>query len=49
MSLGVSASNNGLKPLKSTVRSSAGEVWLTGMVAPSASLALSPIWLLSEM
>ncbi len=49
MSLGVSASKSGLKPLKRTVRSSAGDVWLTGMVAPSGSFALSPISLLSEM
>ena len=49
MSLGVSASNSGLKPLNSTVRSRAGEVWATGMVAPVGSLALSPISLLSEM
>ena len=49
MSLGVSASKSGLKPLNRTVRSSAGEVWPSGMVAPSASRALSPISSLSEM
>ena len=37
MSAGDSAWNSGLKPLNSTVRSSAGEVWATGIVSPSGS------------
>ena len=35
MSAGDSAANSGLKPLNSTVRSSAGLVRDSGMVAPS--------------
>ena len=35
MSAGDSAWKSGLKPLKSTVRSSAGVVWSSGIVAPS--------------
>ena len=43
MSSGESAWNSGLKPLKSTVRSSAGEVCATGMVSPASSGSVSPI------
>ena len=50
MSCGDSAWNSGLKPLNSTVRSSAGDVFATGMVSPLASSSpLSvPCWA-SEM
>ena len=37
MSSGLSAVNSGLKPLNRTVRSSAGVVWSSGMVAPALS------------
>ena len=50
MSAGDSAEKSGLKPLKSTVRSSAGDVWDTGMVSPaSSSVEESPIWSSSAM
>ena len=41
-SLGESAAKSGLKPLKSTVRSSAGWVRDSGIVEPSASGAGAP-------
>ena len=49
MSVGDSAWKSGLKPLKRTVRSSAGLVRSTGIVAPSGSRAVSPTSWVSEM
>ena len=43
MSVGESAWKSGLKPLKRTVRSRAGLVRSTGIVAPSGSRPVSPI------
>ena len=43
MSSGDSASKSGLKPLNSTVRSSAGWVCATGMVSPSPSSSSPPL------
>ncbi len=41
-SLGFRAANSGLKPLNSTVRSSAGWVWRSGIVPFSVSRRLEP-------
>ena len=49
MSSGESAWNSGLNPLKSTVRSSAGEVCVTGIVAPASRGSVSPISSVSAM
>ena len=49
MSVGESAWNSGLKPLNSTVRSSAGVVRSTGIVASSGSRPVSPISWVSAM
>ena len=48
-SSGDSAWNNGLKPLKSTVRSSAGLVRESGIVDPAGSRAVSPTSCVREM
>ena len=49
MSAGDSAANSGLKPLNSTVRSSAGGSATIGMVASSLSTAGPPTPWVSEM
>jgi hypothetical protein len=42
VSAGVSAANSGLKPLNRVVRSSAGWVWSSPMVAPGGSGSPEP-------
>ena len=49
MSSGESAWKSGLKPLKSTVRSRAGDVRSTGILSPSSSASASPTSWVSEM